>query len=193
MNKTLLLTAALAATLLTACPGPSDSGTPEPSATPTAMESAEPTPTPEPEATPTPAGTPAPVVTPEPGEPEQPTIPVASSDPNAETTLTSATATQQPRFRYTFNIAGTGLGAIADYTTLQVTASGATVKIIQNGVAVNNVEVSGVAITPTSVSFTWLPPNGAPTDQDLIRIDYQRGDDDRESTSVRLTVTNDGV
>lgn len=184
MNKTLILTAALAATMMiTACPGPNNP-TPSESPTPTESTSPEPTESTSPE--------PSESSEPTPSESSDPEIPVASPEPGAGFALTSATASKAPNFRYTFNIAGTSLGSLADYSDLQVTASGATVKIITNGVAKNNVEVTGVAVTPTSISFTWLPPNGAPTDQDLIKITYQRSGEESESTSVRLTV-DDGL
>lgn len=183
MKKTLVFTAALAATLLiTACPGPNE---PTPSESPTPTETSSPEPAESSEPTPSETSEPTPSETAEP-------TPSASPDTNVGFSLTSATASKGERFRYTFNIAGTALGIIADYSSLQVTASGATVKIIENGVAKNNVEVSGVVVTPTSISFTWLPPNGAPTDQDLVKIDYQRAGEAAESTSVRLTV-QDGI
>jgi hypothetical protein len=188
MKKILVLTASLAATMMiTACPGPNDSPGPMPSTTPTPAESTLPlpseSPTPSESASPMPSSSPTtPEATPTPAETESP---VGFS-------LTTATASQLPRFRYQFTIAGTDLGVIADYTTLQVVSSDATVKIIENGVAKNNVEISNVVVTPTSISFSWLPPNGAPTDQDLIKVDYQRAGSDRESTSIRLTV-EDGL
>ena len=196
MKKHLLIAASLAATLmLAACPaetpnpaGPDAQPSAAPSSTPSAEPSMDPG-TPDPQ----PSADPQPQPTMNPSEPEQPEIPVASSNPNAGSSLNSAVATQLPRFRYRFEIAGEGLGAIADYNSLQVVASGATVNIIEGGVAKNNVEISDVAVTPTSIAFTWLPPNGAPTDQDLIRIDYERAGEDRESTSVRLSVPGDGV
>lgn len=183
MKKTLVFTAALAATMMiTACPGPN---APTPSESPTPTESTSPEPsessTPEPSES----------TSPEPTESSEPT-PSASPEENVGFALTSATASKGEKFRYNFNIAGTALGIIADYTSLQVTASGATVKIIENGVAKNNVEITNVVVTPTSISFTWLPPNGAPTDQDLVKIDYQRAGEVAVSTSVRLSV-NDGL
>lgn len=179
MKKFLVLTASLAATMMiTACPGPNDSPTPSESPTPTESASPAPSESPEPEesASPTPS--------------ESPEAPEATPTPEVteDFSLTTATATQQPRFRYQFTIAGTNLGAIADYTRLQVVSSGATVTIIDNGVAKNNVEVSDVSVTPAGIVFTWLPPNGAPTDQDLIKVDYQRAGETKSSTSIRLTV-----
>lgn len=181
MKKTLAFTAALAATMMiTACPGPNE---PTPSESPTPTESTSPEPTESSEPTPSESSEPTP------SESSEPT-PSASPDENIGFSLTSATASKGEKFRYNFNITGTGLGILADYTSLQIESSGSTVTIIENGVAKNNVEITGVVVTPTSISFTWLPPNGAPTDQDLVKIDYQRAGEDAESTSVRLTVSD---
>lgn len=185
MKKVLVLTAALAATMMiTACPGPNE---PTPSESPMPTESTSPEPTESTSPEPTESTSPE---TPDPSESNEPTEPEASADPAASFELTAASATQLPKFRYGFTIEGTALGTIGDYTSLQVTASGATVKIIENGVAKNNVEITDVVVTPSTITFTWLPPNGAPTDQDLIKIDSQRLGEAAESTSVRLTVAD---
>lgn len=184
MKKFLVLTASLAATMMiTACPGPNE---PTPSESPTPTESSSPAPTesPDPTESPVPESSPMPVPT------TAPTIPVASSGPAVGFSLTTATASKLPKFRYGFTIAGTDLGAIGDYRNLQITSSGATVKIIENGVVKNNVEITDVIVTPVAISFTWLPPTGAPTDQDLIKVDYERAGDTEQSTSVRLTVSD---
>lgn len=185
MKKTLVFTAALAATMMiTACPGP-NAPTPSESPTPTESTSPEPSESASPE--------PSESASPEPSESASPEpTPSETPDANVGFALTSATASKGEKFRYNFNIAGVGLGVIADYSSLQIESSGSTVTIIENGVAKNNVEITNVVVTPTSISFTWLPPNGAPTDQDLVKVDYQRAGENAESTSVRLTV-NDGL
>jgi len=180
MKKFLVLTASLAATMMiTACPGPNDPS-PTPAESPTPTESTLPLPSESPE--------PAESASPTPSE--SPEAPEATPTPEATEgfALTTATANELPRFRYQFTIAGTNLGSVADYTRLQVVSSGATVTIINNGAAKNNVEVSDVSVTPTGIVFTWVPPNGAPTDQDLIKVDYQRAGESKSSTSIRLTV-----
>ncbi|MGV3525677.1 MAG: hypothetical protein ACO1RX_15755 [Candidatus Sericytochromatia bacterium] len=188
MNKSLLLAASLAMMVsLTGCPStptqPNPGASPSASATP----SAEPTPSMDPGASATPD--PTPTTEPTAGPTALPTV-----DPggNVGFSLTSATATKQPNFSYRFVITGTGLGAVADYNQLQVQSSDATITLVENGQAkAANVELKEMAtIAGNQLSFTWLPPNGAPTNNDMIKLTYGKkgGEAGLISTNVRLTV-----
>lgn len=185
--KKLLLTAAsvnLALSLVACGPSPSD---PKPSATPTATPTATaatPTPvataTPAPAITPGPSGTPAPLSTPTP-------------DPNADAQVTSATASRNADFSYNFSIAGSGLGALADYQFLQVKVGPSTVPLVVDGVSkVDNVQLRTLDISAAKIDFRWLPDTGAPTSGDQIEVTFERKSEAgrRRSSKVRLTVSN---
>lgn len=183
MKKSLLIAASLATMVtLSACgpgpagPSPSPSASPSESATPTPGPSESPSETPMPSATPTPA-------------PSQSALPTPTPPANLGFSLATATATKTPNFRYNFVITGTGLGAVADYKELQIRSSDATIKLVENGTARNTVEVSNVEITPTQISFTWLPPLGSVTNQDLLDVTYiLTSNDAKNSSTVRLSV-----
>lgn len=119
-------------------------------------------------------------------------LPTVDPGANVGFSLTTATATKQPNFSYRFVITGTGLGAIADYDQLQVQSSDATIKLVENGqVKAANVELKEMAsIAGNQLIFTWLPPNGAPTNNDMIMLTYGKkgGEAGLSSTNVRLTV-----
>lgn len=184
--KKLLLTAAsvnLALSLVACGPGPND---PKPSTSPTATPVASATPapttsaTPAPTITPGPAGTPAPIATP-------------SADPNADAQVTAATANKNADFSYSFSIAGSGLGVLADYQFLQVKMGPSTVPLVVDGVSkVDNVQLRVLDISAAKVDFKWLPDQGAPTSGDEIEVTFERKNDPkgRRSSKVRLTVSN---
>lgn len=190
MNKSLLTIASLALMVtLAGCPGGNPSQ-PNPSSNPSETPSV------------TPSETPA---TTEPGSSSNPgTTPVATPTPitdalptpvpgNTSLTLTAASAVKQSDFSYVFTITGTGLGTIADYSTLQVEASDSTVILVRNGVSQHNgIEIKeAVSVTPSSITFRWLPPNGAPTNNDLVKLTYTKmGSNQQISTDVRMAVSN---
>lgn len=188
MNKSLFIAAGFALMVtLTGCPGSNPGQTPGPSpsvsATPTPEESSstEPTPVPStsaPISTPTPLPSGSALPTPVPGD--------------TALTLTAATAVKQSDFSYVFTITGTNLGAIADYSYLQIESSDATLVLVRSGQSQHNgVELKeAVSVTPTSISFRWLPPNGAPTNNDLIKLNFLKNSQTvQNSTTVRLSVS----
>lgn len=184
MNKSLLTIASLALMVtLAGCPGGNPSQ-PNPSTNPSENPSVTPSETP---ATTEPSS--APVATPTPITDALPT-PVPG---NTSLALTAASAVKQSDFSYVFTITGTGLGTIADYSTLQVDASDATVVLVRNGVSQHNgIEIKeAVSVTPTSITFRWVHPNGAPTDNDLVKLTYTKvGSNEQISTDVRMAVSN---
>lgn len=189
MKKSLLIAAGLATMVtLAGCPSDPTPGQPStPTATPTPVQSNSPDPTPTDSPTPTPTAT-----------PEGPKPPLATPTPPANQgfSLVSATAVEasDKRFSYDYTIVGTGFGAVADYNYFQIEDSASTVKLIENGVVKNNVEITNVVITPTEIKFRWVPPFGAPTDQNLIKVNYlQNAGGLKVSSTVRLAVPGDGV
>lgn len=194
MKKSLSIIASMAALVaLAGCPGGSPntntSPTPSPSAsssTPNPGTSA--TPDPGTSATPTPGPTgPTATPTPLPSGSALPTPPPAT---NTGFSITGATAVKQSDFSYVFTISGTDLGAVGDYSNLEAEVSGSTVKLVSNGQSlVNNVELRALTIAPGSITFRWLPPNGAPTPNDFVKLNYTKNNDSaKTSTGIRLSV-----
>lgn len=131
MKKSLLIAASLATMVTLSACGPGPAG---PSPSPSASPSESASPSPEPSASPSESPSPDPSVTPTP-EPSQSALPTPTPPANLGFSLTGATANAAPQFRTDYTITGTGLGAIADYKLLQIENSGATVIIVNEGVA----------------------------------------------------------
>lgn len=185
MKKSLLIAASLTLMVtLMGCPSETPSQTPSPEPSVEASESPEPTPTAEPTTEPSAPASTEPTAAPS-------ILPVIDPVENVGFSLVSATAQKNANYSYTFTIMGTGLGTTADYTYLQIKSSDGTIDLINNGVikATNSELKAAVEITGTSITFTWTPPLGSATNEDLLQVDYQTSDsDDKSSTTVRLKV-----
>ncbi len=192
MKKSLLIAAGLTMMVtLAGCPSDPTPGQPTtPSATPSPGETSSPDPTPSTDPTVAPTANPTPVPTPQ--------QPLATPTPpvNQGFSLVSAVAVESKEkpFSYDYTIVGTGFGTAADYSYFQIEDSSATIKVVDNGAIKSNVEVQNVVITPTEIKFRWVPPFGAPTDQNLIKVNYLlSGESQKVSSTVRLAVPGDGV
>lgn len=192
MKKSLGIFASLALLVsLAGCPGGNPSTPSSPSPSPSTAPSADPsaTPTPGPSSTPTTNPTSGPTATPTP-LPSGSALPTPPPANNTGFSITGATAVKQSDFSYIFTVTGTDLGNVGDYSLLQADVSGATITLVANGQSrVDGTELREVSVSPTSVTFRWLNPLGAPTANDLVKLNYQKNNDSmKTSTSVRLSV-----
>jgi len=191
MKKSLYIIASVALIVtLAGCPG--NPPNPPASPSPSPVESPTSGPTDEPVSTPTPGGTtptanPGSTPTPLPAGSALPTPPPPS---NTGFSITGATAVKQPDFSYVYTLNGTDLGTIGDYANLQVEVSGSTVTLVQNGQSrVNGVDLKDLNISPTGISFRWVNPFGAPTSNDLVKLNYTKNNEQpKTSTAIRLSV-----
>lgn len=194
MKKSLSIIASMAVLVaLAGCPGGSPNTNTSPTPSPSASSSnpnpgTSATPDPGTSATPTPGPT-GPTATPTP-LPSGSALPTPPPPTNLGFSITGATAVKQSDFSYIFTISGTDLGAVGDYSNLEAEVSGSTVKLVSNGQAlVNNVELRSLTIAPGSITFRWLPPNGAPTANDFVKLNYTKNNDSAKSSSgIRLSV-----
>ena len=189
MKKSLYIIASLALMVtLAGCPGssnpnqPGASPSPTPSATPTDVVS--PTPTPVETQTPPPAtSTPTPL-------PSGSALPTPVPPSNTGFSVTGASAIKQPDFSYIYTLSGTDLGTVGVYANLQVEVSGSTLTLVQGGQAkVNGIDLKDLSVTPAAITFRWVNPFGAPTANDLVRLNYTKnGEQPKTSTAIRLSV-----
>jgi len=183
MKKSLLIAASLTMMVtLMGCP----------SETPTQPEpSAEASEAPETEPSEEPSEEPSAEPTVEPEAPAPSILPTVDPGEDVGFSLTSATAKKNANFSYTFTINGTGLGSADAYKYLQIKNSDGTIDLIKNGSVIpSNSELkAAVEITATTIMFTWTPPMGAVTNEDLLQVDYQSAEtNEKSSTTVRLKV-----
>jgi len=188
MKKSLCIIASMAMLVaLAGCPGGTPNTNPSPSPSPSGSTAS---PNPGTSATPNP-GTSAtpnpPTATPTP-LPAGSALPTPPPPTNLGFSVTGATAVKQPDFSYIYTVSGTDFGAVGDYSSLKANVSGGTVELISNGQARLNGDLKAVTVTPTSITFHWVNPNGA-TSNDLLSLDYTKNNEARKvSSAVRLSV-----
>lgn len=187
MKKSLFIIASMALIVtLAGCPGSTPNTTASPSPKPTATASPAPATTPTPASTATPGPT-GPTATPTP-LPSSQALPTPPPSINTGFSVTGATAVLQKDFSYIYTVTGTDFGAVGDYASLKAEVSGGTVELVVNGQARLNGDLKAVTITPTQITFHWVNPNSA-TSNDLLKLTYQKNNDTlKTSTAVRLSV-----